>query len=156
MPGLKILISGERSKPAWITSRKADSATNAIYCQCFIIFHSWLCNGFCLSNQKKSIETWSSTLKVGGVLGWGGPGMDRGMIFFFWGGGGVVSMICLYICWSPYLGKWFQSLKNTSSNGLKAPKGFLLVWWIGLEFGSGCTYLCMRWDLIIFYSSEWR
>lgn len=102
--------------------------------QCFIIFHSWLCNGFCLLylTKKKSIETWSSTLKVGGVLGWGGPGMDRGMIFIFFGGGGVVSMICLYICWSLYLGKWFQSLRNIRSNGLKAPKGFLLVWWIGL------------------------
>ena len=133
MPGLKILISGERKKPAWITSRKADSATDATTS----VFHHFSLMTlqrilFTVSNQKKSIETWSSTLKVGGVLGWGGPGMDRGMIFIFFGGGGVVSMICLYICWSLYLGKWFQSLRNIRSNGLKAPKGFLLVWWIGL------------------------
>ena len=158
MPGLKILISGERKKPAWITSRKADSATDATTS----VFHHFSLMTlqrilFTVSNQKKSIETWSSTLKVGGVLGWGGPGMDRGMIFIFLGGAGWFQWF-VYIFVDPYT--WGNDSKVWGifvQMGWKHQKGFYwsdgLGWviWVRLHLPK-----CMRWDLIISYSNEWR
>ena len=127
--------------------------------QCFIIFHSWLCNGFCLlyltkkinRNMKLHPEGWrSSWMRRTG----NGPGDD---FFFFLGGAGWFQWF-VYIFVDPYT--WGNDSKVWGifvQMGWKHQKGFYwsdgLGWviWVRLHLPK-----CMRWDLIISYSNEWR